>query len=48
MLSRKRSGDDTQGPEDAFRRFARWSRFRAIAQVLAFIATLWLLIRVGA
>jgi hypothetical protein len=48
MLSLKRSGDDPQVLERAFRGFARWSLIRAIAQVLAFITTLCLLVRLNA
>ncbi|HEV8580373.1 MAG TPA: hypothetical protein VGX68_14995 [Thermoanaerobaculia bacterium] len=45
MLSLKRIGEDRQQLESAFRGFERWSRFRAVAQVLAFLASLWLLVQ---
>jgi hypothetical protein len=48
MLSLKRTRDDPLALETAFRGFVRWSLFRAVAQVLAFIATLDLLVRVSA
>jgi hypothetical protein len=47
MLSLKRGGDNTQVLVNAFQKFARWSLFRAVAQVLAFGATLQLLARVS-
>jgi hypothetical protein len=47
MLSLKRSGDDPVALENAFRGFERWSLVRAAAQILAFIATLDLLVRVS-
>ena len=47
MLSLKRSGDNPVVLRDAFRKFARLSLFRTVAQVLAFIATLQLLARVS-
>jgi hypothetical protein len=47
MLSLKRSGDNPMVLLDAFQKFARWSLLRAVAQVLAFFATLVLLARVS-
>jgi hypothetical protein len=46
MLGLKRSGDEVQVLERAFRDFSRWSLIRAVAQVLAFVATLCLLVRI--
>jgi len=48
MLGLKRIGNDPVALDNALRAFARWSTFRAVAQVLAFIATLDLLVRVSA
>lgn len=47
MLSLKRSGHDLASLEAAFRGFRLWSSLRATAQVIAFLASLWLFARVS-
>ena len=48
MLSLKHGADDRATLETAFRGFRLWSSWRALAQILAFVASLWLFARISA